>query len=78
MDAHASRVAKGEGMSRVRIVRNRHGSALAACEAWLAGTLWGRKIVLSADNIHVYGCWSRKWKPVNVQFLRDKIVVVRP
>lgn len=39
-------------MTDIRIVPNRHGSADAACKAWLAGSLWGEPIMLSPGNIH--------------------------
>lgn len=65
-------------MPRIRTVPNRHGSADAACERWLAGSLWGNPIHLGADNIHVYGLWRRTWRPVWVQFMPGRIVVVRP
>jgi len=62
----------------MRVVRNLHGSAEAACDAWLAGSLWGHPIALSIGNIHVYG-WHRKSNTtVNVQFERNRITVVRP
>ena len=45
---------------QIHVLRNRHGSARAACAAWLEGSLWGNPRALGADNIHVYGCWRRR------------------
>lgn len=62
--------------TRVRVIPNRHGSAQAACDKWLAGSLRGMALSFGRGNIHVYGTW-RKRQPVQVQFTDDKIVVMR-
>ena len=67
---------KGMKNTRVRVIHNRHCSAVAAVRAWLDGSLWGDPITVSNGNIHVYGLW-RKRRRVNVQFTAEKIVVVR-
>jgi hypothetical protein len=59
-------------------VRNRHGSAWAACTDWLAGSLWGNPIQVSPTNIHLYGCHRKTWTRVNVWFTLDWIYVIRP
>lgn len=64
--------------SRLRVVANRYGDAGAACAAWCDGQLWGNPIRYSDQNIHVYGLYLRNWSKVNVQFLRDRIVIVKP
>lgn len=65
-------------LGRIRVLKNRHGSAEQALKKWLEGTLWGNPIRLGKDKFHVYGAWRRKWTIVFVEFLKDKIVVVRP
>ena len=64
-------------MSRVRIVRNRHGSARAACEKWLAGSLCGKPIQLGPDSFHVYGVWTRRWRTVDIEFQSNLIIILR-
>ena len=61
----------------VRVIRNRYGSATAALEAWLEGSLWGNPIGLGHEHWHVYGANKRTWSRVNVDFLPDKIVIVK-
>jgi hypothetical protein len=63
---------------QVKTIPNRHGTAETACKRWLAGSLWGNPISLGPGSIHVYGAWRRTWRPVWVQFLNDRIIVVRP
>lgn len=62
---------------RVRVMRNRHGSASVACDKWMAGTLWGNRIQLGPSKFHVYGAWKRRWVPVSVEFQDRQITVVR-
>jgi hypothetical protein len=59
----------------IRRVKNRHGSALAACDKWLAGSLSGTAIRLGPDKFHVYGCWKYK-RLVDVEFQADCIWIV--
>ena len=65
---------------RLRVVTNRHGSAAAALAVWNRprGPLWGEPIRLGEDKFHVYGCARRSWRPCNVEFLPEKIVVQFP
>ena len=63
---------------KIRTIRNRYGDANAACDAWLAGSLWGNPIRLGPQKLHVYGAWRRRlWKMVSVEFTRERITVVR-
>ena len=64
-------------MNKVRIIRNRHGSAAAALAAWLRGSLWGEPLRLGPAKWHVYGAWKRFWVPVNVEFTDLHITVHR-
>ena len=57
---------------------NHYNSARLAAEAWCDGNLWGNPIVLSENNVHVYGIYLRNWTKVNVWFLKDVICVVKP
>ena len=59
----------------IRRVKNRHGSALAACNKWLAGSLWGIPIQLGPNKYHVYGCWRYR-RLVSVEFKADCIWIV--
>ena len=61
---------------RTRVIRNKHGSARAALDKWLAGSLWGNPIQMGPDRFHVYGAWRRRWKIANVEFATDRIVIV--
>ena len=61
----------------VRVIRNRYGSATAALEAWLEGSLWGNPIGLGHEHWHVYGANKRTWQRVCVDFLPDKILVMK-
>lgn len=65
------------GQLHARTVPNVHGSARAACEAWLAGSLWGNPIRVGPDRFHVYGCHLPDWSRVNVEFGPDHILVAR-
>ena len=70
---------KGVDVGRVRVLRNRHGSAQAAVTLWLAGSLWGNPLQLGPDKFHVYGAHRRgRWMPVDVEFEAQRIVVHRP
>ena len=72
----------GGSNKRVRfhsyVAMNRHGSARAAANAWLAGSLWGNPIELSPNCIHVYGVWRRDWSLVDVCFSTRQIWVIKP
>ena len=60
----------------IRNVRNVHGDARTACEAWLAGSLWGNPIPIGS-HIHVYGIWKRTWEKVDVDFGPETIAVYK-
>lgn len=62
----------------IRCVHNRHDNAQVACHHWLAGSLWGNPIVLSPNNIHIYGVWLRDWSRVHIQFTKKWIVIAKP
>jgi len=70
--------------SRIRIIRNRWGTATNAMLRWKSGTdekraiLWGVPIQMGSDHWHVYGAHRGRWVPVNAEFLPDKIVLVYP
>jgi hypothetical protein len=61
-----------------KAVPNQYASAREAAKAWCDGQLWGNPIVLSENNVHVYGCYRRNWTRVMVWFRKDYIVVVKP
>jgi len=65
-------------MAPTRVFRNRHASAKAALDHWMAHGLWGNPIQLGPDKFHVYGASVRTWHLINVEFLPDRIVVMRP
>lgn len=60
-------------------IKNVHGSAQLALEAWGRGQLWyGHPIRLGKHKIHVYGCYMRDWSKVYVEFTDRAIFVVKP
>lgn len=62
----------------MRVVRNKYGNAESACTMWLDRSLGGLPLVLTLDNIHVYGWHRKSHTPVNVQFERNRITVIKP
>jgi hypothetical protein len=63
-------------LPKVRIIKNRHGSAKAALDRFLAGPLWGNPIQMGPDKFHVYGAWRGVWRRVDVEFTTNRIVVM--
>lgn len=66
---------------KIRVVRNRHGSAMAGWQAWRFRTsdkgLWGNPISLGPEKIHVYGLNLKSKNCIDVEFLKDQIVVMK-
>ena len=62
---------------RARIIPNKHGSAEAACNVWLSGSLFGQPIRLSDQKIDVDGYYRRNHMPILVQFRERHITVMR-
>jgi cbb3-type cytochrome oxidase cytochrome c subunit len=44
---------------------------------WIKAGLWGNPMRLGPDKFHVYGANRRNWHRLDVEFLPDKIVVLR-
>ncbi len=66
---------------KIRVYKNRHGTAGAAMDKWMDGSLWGCPIFMGGSkdsSIHVYGAHKSTWTPVHVEFQRNKIVVIWP
>lgn len=71
-------------MFKTRIIKNRHSSGFAALDKWMEGSLWGNPISMGPDKYHVYGATRphgklkhRPWRTVNIEFSKDRIVVMR-
>ena len=64
---------------KIRVIKNKHGSAEAALRAWRKGGtgLWGHPIQLGSEKFHVYGLNLRSRNCLDVEFTRNHIVIVK-